>query len=74
VEVLAQARIAALQARADEALTLVARGSGGGFEDDFKTNFTTLAGEDGAGGLLAAPRTTPPIPSSSTRWPTRCRP
>jgi hypothetical protein len=53
VEVLAQARIAALQARADEALTLVARGSGGGFEEDFKTNFTKLAGEDGRGGLLA---------------------
>jgi hypothetical protein len=50
VDVLAQARIAALQARADEALTLVARGSGGGFEDDFETNMTTLAGE---GGLLA---------------------
>lgn len=53
VEVLAQARIAALQARADEALTLVARGSGGGFEDDFKTNMTKLAGADGQGGLLA---------------------
>jgi hypothetical protein len=53
VEVLAQARIAALQARADEALTLVARGSGGAFEDDFNTNMTTLAGEDGQGGLLA---------------------
>jgi hypothetical protein len=34
-QVLAEARIAALQARADEALTLVARGSGKDFEDDF---------------------------------------
>ena len=35
VELVGQARIAVLQARADEALTLVARGSGGAFEQDF---------------------------------------
>jgi hypothetical protein len=44
VDLLAQARIAALQARADEALTLVARGSGGAFEDDFKARFVELTG------------------------------
>ena len=53
VEVLAQARIAALQARADEALTLVARGGGAGFEDAFTTAMIRLAGPDGQGGLLA---------------------
>jgi hypothetical protein len=42
VAVVAQARIAALQARADEALTLVARGSGASFEKDFGTNMTEL--------------------------------
>ncbi len=47
VEVLAQARIAALQARADEALTLVARGSGGGYEDGFKANMAALTGGKG---------------------------
>jgi len=56
VEVIAKGRIAALQARADEALTLVARGSGGAFEDDFTANMTALAGADGQGGLLADAR------------------
>jgi hypothetical protein len=37
VEMLAQARIDALQARADESLTLVARGTGASFENDYKT-------------------------------------
>ena len=49
---LADARRAALQARADEALTLIARGSGAAFEQDFGTVFTGLIGEDGNGGLL----------------------
>jgi hypothetical protein len=53
VELLATARIAALQARADEALTLVARGSGAAFERDFKTTMSQLIGRDGHGGLLA---------------------
>jgi hypothetical protein len=35
VRLLSQARIAALQARADESLTLVAHGAGGPFEADF---------------------------------------
>jgi hypothetical protein len=47
VEVLARARIAALQARADEALTLVARGSGAAFEHDFTAHMADLTGEDG---------------------------
>jgi hypothetical protein len=42
VEVLSQARIHALQARADEALTLVAHGSGAAFEKDFGTEFGRL--------------------------------
>ena len=52
VELLSKARIAALQARADEALTLVARGSGGEFEDDFKKKFGDLINPDGRSGLL----------------------
>jgi hypothetical protein len=52
VSVLADARRAALQARADEALTLIARGSGGAFEKDFAAGLGTLIGPDGAGGGL----------------------
>jgi hypothetical protein len=44
VDLLAQARIAALTARADEALTLVARGSGGAYEDDYKARIAELDG------------------------------
>ena len=51
VNLIAQARIAALQARADEALTLVARGSGDAFEKDFTDRMATLSG-DGSAGLL----------------------
>jgi hypothetical protein len=54
VELLAQARIAALQARADESLTLVARG-GGDYDKDFDASMNTLAGPGGAG-LLARAR------------------
>jgi hypothetical protein len=56
VDLLAQARIAALQARADEALTLVARGSGADFEKDFGAAMTRLAGPDGNDGLLKRAR------------------
>ena len=56
VQLVARARIAALQARTDEALTLVARGSGGEFEADFKARLTDLAGPDGQGGLLGQAR------------------
>jgi heme/copper-type cytochrome/quinol oxidase subunit 2 len=40
-KVLADARLAALQARSDETLTLVARGSGSTFEDDYNKNART---------------------------------
>src|SRR5262245_11872369 len=53
VNLIAQARIAALQARADEALTLVARGSGDAFEKDFTDRMATLYG---AGGLVGQAR------------------
>jgi hypothetical protein len=56
VQLLAQARIDALQARADEALTLVARGNGGGFEQEYGTVLVALAGKDGTGGLLGQAR------------------
>lgn len=56
VELLAQARIGALRARADEALTLVARGSGGAFETDYQAVMAQLTGSGGRGGLLAAGR------------------
>jgi hypothetical protein len=52
VSLLADARRAALQARADEALTLVARGSGAGFEKEFGELITELIGADGSGGML----------------------
>ena len=56
VDLIAQARITALQARADEALTLVARGSGDAFEKDFQDRMKTLAGDRGelAQALVAA--------------------
>ncbi|WP_203903319.1 hypothetical protein [Virgisporangium aliadipatigenens] len=55
--VLAQAQVVALQARADEALALVARGSGQEFEKDYNSRMAELVGEDGKSGLLgrAAP-------------------
>jgi hypothetical protein len=54
VDLLAQARIAALQARADESLTLIARG-GGDFDADYDQSMKLLSG-DGLGGLLARAR------------------
>jgi hypothetical protein len=54
VEMLAQIRIAVLEARADESLTLVARGSGSSFETDYNQMMTRLIGKSGSGGLLAA--------------------
>jgi hypothetical protein len=53
VDVLVRARIAALQARADETLTLVARGDGANYEKDFGGLAAQLVGPDGTGGLLA---------------------
>ncbi|MET7426915.1 hypothetical protein [Dactylosporangium sp. NPDC005555] len=49
VGLLAEARITALQARADEGLTLIARGDGKAFEEDFTVMMQRLAGP---GGLL----------------------
>jgi hypothetical protein len=54
VDALAQARIAALRSRADEALTLVARGNGAAFQDDFTATMARLQGTRKAGGLLAS--------------------
>ncbi|WP_086838166.1 hypothetical protein [Amycolatopsis kentuckyensis] len=56
VDVLVRARIAALQARADETLTLVARGDGVAYERDFSAKAVQLVGEDGQGGLLGEAR------------------
>ncbi len=56
VDVLVRARIAALQARADETLTLVARGDGSTYEQDFGRNAAQLVGTDGQGGLLGEAR------------------
>ena len=52
VTVLADARRAALQARADEALTLIARGSGATFEKEFGELAVHLTGPDGNSGVL----------------------
>lgn len=56
VNLLVKARIAALQARAGETLTLVARGDGGKYEEDWKKLSTALAGPDGKSGLLGEVR------------------
>jgi hypothetical protein len=56
VDLFAQARIAALQARGDESLTLVARGAGAAFEKRFIETMNALAGEDGESGLLGRAR------------------
>src|SRR6266545_4294773 len=54
--VLAEARIATLQARSDEAMTLIARGGGAEFEEHFTGQFKRLAGVVGSGGLLRKAR------------------
>ncbi|BCJ34458.1 hypothetical protein Athai_19610 [Actinocatenispora thailandica] len=56
VEAFAQIRLTALQARADESLTLVARGNGAAFEKDFRQRMTDLVGTNGSGGLIGAAR------------------
>jgi hypothetical protein len=55
MQVLNNARITVLQARGDENLTLVARGSGQDYDDNFNDGMNSLAGEDpkGVGGELA---------------------
>ncbi len=69
VQALATARIDALQARADEALTLVARGSGGAFEQDFRKTMANLVGTNGGGGRLghAASTATDPTVRAAIR-------
>ncbi|MPZ83243.1 MAG: hypothetical protein GEV28_23765 [Actinophytocola sp.] len=52
VDHLAQTRIATLTARADETLTLVARGSGAQFEEDYVEVAGELDGKDGSTGRL----------------------
>ncbi|SEP40630.1 hypothetical protein [Amycolatopsis saalfeldensis] len=56
VDVLVRARIAALQARADETLTLVARGDGDTYEQQFIKLADQLVGPDGKSGLLGKAR------------------
>jgi hypothetical protein len=66
VQALATARIEALQARADEALTLVARGSGGAFEQDFQKTMADLVGTKGGGGRLGHAASTATDPTVRT--------
>ena len=61
VQAIAQARVLALQARADEALTLVARGSGGQFEQDFQERMAALADAGGALDVASARATDPAV-------------
>ncbi|MQA62077.1 MAG: hypothetical protein GEU86_11370 [Actinophytocola sp.] len=56
VDLLVKARIAALKSRADETLTLVARGDGGAYEEEFVKLTGQFAGEDGSGGWLKQAR------------------
>ncbi|MFC9250966.1 hypothetical protein [Amycolatopsis thailandensis] len=56
VDVLVRARIGALQARADETLTLIARGDGAAYDRHFAETAERFAGTDGRGGLLAEAR------------------
>src|SRR5256714_1253547 len=56
VQVLTEARVAALEMRGDEGLTLVARGDGARFETDFAAASRRLGGADGKGGLLGHAR------------------
>ena len=56
----AQTRLVALQARADESLTLVARGNGTEFEHDYQRRMVQLIGSDGHGGLLGRRPATAP--------------
>jgi hypothetical protein len=53
VSLLANVGQTALQARANESLTLVARGGGATFETEFTGQMTRLIGEDGRSGLFA---------------------
>ena len=79
IQVLNNARIAVLQARGDENLTLVARGSGDHYETTFENGMKKLAGKDppGVGGQLAQAlrwRTTPRAATPVERRQGRRRP
>jgi hypothetical protein len=67
VRLLSQARIDALQARADEALTLVARGGGAEFETDYTKMISDLVGDPKqpgkVGGVLGEIRDTDATPA-----------
>lgn len=63
VEVIVQARIAALKMRANETLTLVARGDGGEYEDEFEKLSKQISG-NGSGNLLAQARQLADTPAS----------
>jgi hypothetical protein len=65
VSLLADARRASLQARADEALTLIARGNGAVFEREFGAVLADLIGPDGTGGLLG--RALSQVPTAADR-------
>lgn len=52
VDLLSEARTLALRARADESLTLVARGEGDEFDTRFNSTMDDLAGADGEPGML----------------------
>jgi hypothetical protein len=56
VQQLATARIAALEARGDETLTLVARGAGADYERQYAEISERLGGTDGQSGLLGRAR------------------
>ncbi|WP_052395994.1 hypothetical protein [Kutzneria sp. 744] len=66
VAVLVQARFAAVQARADETLTLVVRGNGQSYQTDYLTAANRLGGRDGSQGLLGQARAMATDPSVQT--------
>jgi hypothetical protein len=63
VAVLVQARFAAVQARADETLTLVVRGNGQSYQTDYLAAANRLGGRDGSEGLLGQARAMATDPS-----------
>lgn len=75
VDALSQARVVVLKARADETLTLVARGAGGTYETDFKGLTKTLTDDRGLLGAASSAATDPQVKhdlrvaiSSATAW------
>src|SRR5882757_1442814 len=66
VAALVQARFAAVQARADETLTLVVRGNGQSYQTDYLAAANRLGGRDGSQGLLGQARAMATDPSVRT--------